>query len=154
MAASMSAAPAAAAIATSSETPLPLSSLEPDSNVNTQRPRKLSQKVNTVSMVYTNGDIFQLPDYTIGDICKAIPPERFERNALRGLGYIARDILLLSITFWLFHHSVTQEYVPSAIVRGVFWSVYGFLNGLFGTRVMGHGSRVWSPIAVCFESIQ
>ncbi|PVH86600.1 hypothetical protein DL98DRAFT_582553 [Cadophora sp. DSE1049] len=116
---STSAAPAAAAIATSSQTPLPLSSLEPDSNVNKERPRKLSQKNDAVPMVDTNGDVFQLPDYTIGDIRKAIPPECFERSALRGLGYIARDITLLSTTFWLFHHFVTPENVPPTIARGL-----------------------------------
>jgi omega-6 fatty acid desaturase (delta-12 desaturase) len=114
-------------------------------------------------MVDTNGDVFQLPDYTIGNIRKAIPPERFEVSALRGLGYIARDITLLLTTFWVFHHSVTPENVPSIIARGLLWSVYGFLNGLFGTGswvmghgswVMGHGSRVWSSIAVPFESSQ
>ena len=52
------AAPAAAAIATSSQTPLPLSSLEPDSNVTKEQPRKLSQKVDAVPMVDTNGDVF------------------------------------------------------------------------------------------------
>ena len=50
-------------------------------------------------MVDTNEDAFQLPDYTIRDIRKAIPPECFERSALRGLDYTARDITLLSTTF-------------------------------------------------------
>ncbi|KAF1994281.1 hypothetical protein P154DRAFT_557366 [Amniculicola lignicola CBS 123094] len=133
-------APVATAIATSSQTPLPLSSVEPDSNVNKERPRKLSQKDDTLPMVDTIRDVFQLPDYTIGDIRKAIPPEYFKRSALRGLGYIAREITLLSTTFWLFHHSVTPENVPSAVAHEILWSVYGFLDGLFGTRlwVMGH----------------
>jgi omega-6 fatty acid desaturase / acyl-lipid omega-6 desaturase (Delta-12 desaturase) len=154
---STSAAPAAAAIATSSQTPLPLSSLEPDSNVNKERPRKLSQKDDAVPMVDTNGDVFQLPDYTIGDIRKAIPPECFERSALRGLGYIARDITLLSTTFWLFHHFVTPENVPPTIARGLLWSVYGFLNGLFGTGlwVMGHecGHQSLSPSKVLNDTV-
>lgn len=140
MAPATPAAPAAAAIATSSQTPLPLSSLELDSNIHEERLRKPSQKDNAVPMVDTNGNVFQLPDYTIGDIRKAIPAECFERSALRGLGYIVRDVTLLAATFWVFHHYVTPENVPSVIARGLLWTVYGFLNGLFGTGlwVMGH----------------
>ncbi|KAF2801005.1 oleate delta-12 desaturase [Melanomma pulvis-pyrius CBS 109.77] len=117
-------APVSAAIATSSQTPLPLSSLEPHSNVIKERLGKLSQKDDAVPM----------------ELRKAIPAECFERNALRGLPYITRDVTALSITFWLFHHLVTPQNISSKIARGLLWSLYGFLNGLFGTGlwVMGH----------------
>lgn len=105
-------APASLALATSSQTPLPFSSLSPHSDVK-KRPVKLPQLGDTMPMVDTNGNVFKLTDYTIQDIRKAIPTECFERSAMRGLFYIIKDIATLSTLLWIFQHFVTPRNVPS-----------------------------------------
>jgi omega-6 fatty acid desaturase (delta-12 desaturase) len=81
----------------------------------------------------TYGNEFELPDFTIKQIRDAIPAHCFERSAIRGLGYVFRDMLLLATTFYLTNTYVTPEYVPNVYVRGALWGVYTFLQGLFGT---------------------
>lgn len=94
----------------------------------------------------TYGNEFEVPDFTIKDIRDAIPTHCFRRSGLRGMAYVFRDLLYLSVTFYLFHNFVTPAYVPSVIVRGALWAVYGFLQGLFGTGIWvlahecGHGA--------------
>ncbi|CAD6570099.1 MAG: Oleate hydroxylase fah12 [Alectoria sarmentosa] len=84
-------------------------------------------------LVDTYGNEFKVPDYTIKQIRDAIPPHCFKRSALRGFAYIARDMLLLASTFYVFHNYATSEYVRSSRVRFGLWVLYGFLQGLFGT---------------------
>jgi omega-6 fatty acid desaturase / acyl-lipid omega-6 desaturase (Delta-12 desaturase) len=90
------------------------------------------------------GKEFEVPTYTIKDIRSAVPPECYHRSALRGFGYILRDVCLLAITF-----SIAQQAIPPIqypAVRILLWSVYGLLNGLFGTGLWilahecGHGA--------------
>ena len=81
----------------------------------------------------TYGNTFKVPDFTIKEIRQAIPPHCFERSALRGYSYIARDVLLLASTFTIWHNYVTPQTVPSTLLRFALWSVYCFLQGLFGT---------------------
>ena len=52
---------------------------------------------------------------------------------MRGLGYVARDIASLAVTFYLFHTYLTPENVPSTPTRALLWGVYTFVQGLFGT---------------------
>jgi omega-6 fatty acid desaturase (delta-12 desaturase) len=100
-------------------------------------------------LVDTYGNEFELPDYTIKDIRDAIPKHCFERSAIRGLGYVARDIAMLAGTFVLFNKFCTPEYVPSYAARAALWAGYTFLQGLFGTGlwVMAHecGHQSFSP---------
>ncbi|KAL8677700.1 MAG: hypothetical protein Q9186_005913 [Xanthomendoza sp. 1 TL-2023] len=84
-------------------------------------------------LVDTYGNTFKVPDFTIKEIRQAIPPHCFERSALRGYSYIARDVLLLASTFTIWHNYVTPQTVPSTLLRLALWSVYGFLQGLFAT---------------------
>ncbi|TDZ36016.1 Oleate hydroxylase FAH12 [Colletotrichum sidae] len=97
----------------------------------------------------TYGNEFTPPDFTIKDIHNAIPKHCFERSALRGFGYIARDIVCLATTFYIFHNFVTPEYVPSKPARVALWGLYTFLQGLFGTGlwVIAHecGHQAFSP---------
>lgn len=109
-----------------------------------------SEEVGTSSkLVDTLGNPFSLPDYTIGDIHKAIPKHCFERSGLRGLGYVARDIVSLAVTFYLTNKFVTPEYVPSTAARAGLWALYTFVQGLFGTGlwVLAHecGHQSFSP---------
>ena len=84
-------------------------------------------------LVDTYGNEFKVPDYTIKQIRDAIPPHCFKRSALRGFAYIARDMLLLASTFYVFHNYATSEYVRSSRLRFGLWVLYGFLQGLFAT---------------------
>ncbi|KAH0564952.1 hypothetical protein GP486_001660 [Trichoglossum hirsutum] len=79
------------------------------------------------------GNEFKLPDFTIKQIRDAIPAEYFERSALFGFGYVFRDLSLLAATFYAFNTHVTPAFVPSFSARFALWSLYSFLNGLFGT---------------------
>lgn len=81
----------------------------------------------------TYGNEFQVPDFTIKQIRSAIPAHCYERSALRGFAYIARDVFLLTSTFYLFHRYVTPDNIHSLVFRFVLWAIYGFLQGLFAT---------------------
>jgi len=77
---------------------------------------------------------FQVPDsFTVDDLRKAIPKECFNRSAVRGLSYVARDIILIIATFCIFQIWLSVDMISSPFVRFTLWSMYGFLNGLFGT---------------------
>ncbi|KAF2156198.1 hypothetical protein K461DRAFT_221463 [Myriangium duriaei CBS 260.36] len=95
------------------------------------------------------GNEFKVPDYTIKDIRDAIPAHCFERSAATGLYYVARDIVSLGVTFYLFNRFVTPEHVPSFPARVVLWGLYTFVQGLFGTGlwVLAHecGHQSFSP---------
>lgn len=97
----------------------------------------------------TYGNEFQIPDYTIKQIYDAIPKHCFERSAATGLYYVFRDLALLAGTFYLFHNYVTPETIASKPVRTGLWTLYTFLQGLFGTGlwVLAHecGHQSFSP---------
>ena len=49
-----------------------------------------TKKITTqTKLIDANGNPFEIPDYTIGDIHKAIPKHCFERSAATGLYYVA-----------------------------------------------------------------
>ncbi|KAF2772287.1 delta-12 desaturase isoenzyme B [Teratosphaeria nubilosa] len=106
--------------------------------------RKPEQK-----LLDTYGNEFKLPDYSIKDIRDAIPKHCYERSAATGLYYVARDIVSLAGTFYLFNTFCTPDYVPSTAARPVLWGVYTFIQGLFGTGlwVLAHecGHQSFSP---------
>jgi len=83
------------------------------------------------------------------DLSNAIPKHCFERSATTGLYYVARDIVLMGSTLALFINFCTPEYVPSWPARAALWTVYTFINGLFGTGlwVLAHecGHQSFSP---------
>ena len=108
-------------------------------------------------LVDTLGNAFELPDYTVEQIRKAIPKHCFERSAIRGLGYVARDVLSLATVFYLANRFVTPETVPSTAVRACLWAAYTFVQGLFGTGlwVMAHecGHQSFSPSKVLNDTV-
>ena len=107
------------------------------------------QREPSQKLVDTYGNEFKLPDYTIKEIRDAIPKHCFERSAVKGLSYVARDMILLATTFYLFNTYCTPEYVPSIALRTGLWTVYTFVQGLFGTGlwVLAHecGHQSFSP---------
>ena len=100
-------------------------------------------------MIDGYGNEFKLPDYTIKQIRDAIPAHCYERSGARGLAYVARDVLSLATTFYIFHNFVTPDTIPSTPVRGILWALYTFVQGLFGTGlwVLAHecGHQSFSP---------
>ncbi|EEP78768.1 hypothetical protein UREG_03614 [Uncinocarpus reesii 1704] len=108
-------------------------------------------------LVDTYGNTFELPDFTIKQIRDAIPAHCFERNGLRGLSYVFRDLLCLGTTFYIFHTYVTAENIPSTPVRAGLWALYTFVQGLFGTGiwVLAHecGHQSFSPSKVFNDTV-
>lgn len=100
-------------------------------------------------LVDTFGNTFEIPDYSINDIHKAIPKHCFERSAATGLYYVARDIVSLATTFYLTNRYLTPGNVPFTAVRVGLWALYAFVQGLFGTGlwVLAHecGHQSFSP---------
>ncbi|KAK5236741.1 hypothetical protein LTR96_007601 [Exophiala xenobiotica] len=108
-------------------------------------------------LVDTYGNSFEIPDYTISDIHKAIPKHCFERSAVTGLYYVARDVASLATTFYLFNRFVTPEYIPSTPLRAGLWFLYTVVQGLFGTGlwVLAHecGHQSFSPSKVLNDTV-
>lgn len=92
-----------------------------------------SEKVSYGRLLDTYGNEFTPPDFTIKDIRDAIPAHCFKRSALRGYGYILRDLTVLSSMFYVFHNYVTPENIPSMPLRAGLWALYTIVQGLFGT---------------------
>lgn len=109
------------------------------------------------TLIDTNGNEFEIPDFTIKQIRDAIPAHCFERSGARGLAYVARDIASLAATFYVFHNYVTPENIPSTVVRGGMWAGYTFVQGLFGTGlwVLAHecGHQSFSPSKVLNDTV-
>ena len=148
--------PARAAMCTSSITQIPEPSVDPP-DLDSTTPRRVKHHRVYGTLLDTNGNDFEPPEFTIKEIRDAIPPESFQRSTLRGLGYVAQDLTLLVCTFYLFNTYVTPRYVPSYTTRFVLWGVYGFLNGLFGTGVwvLAHecGHQAFSPSKVVNDTL-
>ncbi|KAL1868944.1 Oleate hydroxylase fah12 [Diaporthe australafricana] len=106
-------------------------------------------KVSYGKLIDSYGNPFEVPDYTIKDIRDAIPKHCFERDGVRGMGYVLRDMACLAATFYLFHNFVTPEHIPSYPLRFALWGLYTFMQGLFGTGlwVLAHecGHQAFSP---------
>ena len=95
----------------------------------------------------TYGREFHLPDFTMNDILEAIPAECFDRSAVKGLSYVARDLVLIALTGLTAHYTIPL--LPNSTLRFLGWMVYGFVQGLIGTGiwVLAHecGHQAFSP---------
>ena len=113
---------------------------------------KDATKVNYGRLIDTYGNEFTVPDFTIKDIRDAIPKHCFQRSAIRGYGYIIRDMIYLATCFYVFYNYVTPEYIPSKPVRAGLWALYTVFQGLCGTGLWviahecGHGAFSDYPI--------
>ncbi|KAM0691411.1 hypothetical protein Q7P36_010182 [Cladosporium allicinum] len=94
-----------------------------------QKPQTKTQK----KLLDGYGKEFEIPNYTINDIRNAIPKHCFERSAATGLYYVARDIVTLVGTFYLFNKFVTPENIPSYAARWALWALYTVIQGMVGT---------------------
>lgn len=92
---------------------------------------KNNQNAQPLTAIDTYGNVFEVPDYSIGDILGAIPKHCYKRSAIKGLGYVARDIFLMVSAGYLAH-----TYIPllnSVYLRFAAWAFYAFAQSLFGT---------------------
>ena len=94
-----------------------------------------TQQTSYGKLVDTYGNEFKVPEYSFKEIRDAIPPHCFERSAITGFRYIAQDLTLLTTTFYVFNTYVTPSLVPSWYARFALWSLYTFLQGLFGIGI-------------------
>lgn len=127
-----------------------LSSLASDSEI-------LATQQKQQKLMDGYGNEFEIPDYTIGEIHKAIPKHCFERSAATGLYYVARDVTSLAVTFYLTNRFLTAENVPNVFLRGALWALYTFVQGLFGTGlwVLSHecGHQSFSTSKVLNDTV-
>jgi omega-6 fatty acid desaturase / acyl-lipid omega-6 desaturase (Delta-12 desaturase) len=90
-----------------------------------------------------NGDAFVLPTYSMKQVREAIPKHCFHPDTLTSFSYVLRDLSLILVTGYL---SAFIQVLPDSLLRGVFWVIYTFLQGLFGTGLWilahecGHGA--------------
>ena len=105
-----------------------------------------SRKASYGKIVDTYGKEFKVPEYSFKQIKDAIPARCFEKSALTGFRYIVQDLSLIILTFYVFNTYVTESKVPSWYLRFSLWTLYTFLQGLFGIGVWviahecGHGA--------------
>jgi omega-6 fatty acid desaturase / acyl-lipid omega-6 desaturase (Delta-12 desaturase) len=79
----------------------------------------------------TYGREFNVPDFTMNDILEAIPAECFNRSAVKGFGYVARDLTLIGLIGVTAHYTIPL--LPNTALRFLAWMLYGFVQGLVGT---------------------
>lgn len=87
------------------------------------------------ALVDSYGKEFKVLDYDFKQIKDAIPARCFEKSALTGFRYVAQDLALLATTFYVFNTYVTPTAVPSWYTRFCLWTLYTFLQGLFGIGI-------------------
>ncbi|KAK1783364.1 fatty acid desaturase-domain-containing protein [Copromyces sp. CBS 386.78] len=116
-----------------------------------------ADKAEFGKLIDTYGNEFEVPDFTIKDIRDAIPKHCYERSALRSLSYVARDMIYLGVTFYVWNKYVTPEYIPLKAARVVLWGLYTFMQGLFGTGlwVLAHecGHQAFSPSKLINDTV-
>ncbi|ELR03698.1 hypothetical protein VC83_06047 [Pseudogymnoascus destructans] len=90
-----------------------------------------------------NGQVFELPTYTMKMIHDAIPAHCFQPSILRSMAYVVRDYFYVAA---LCYAASYIEYIPNAYARGVAWAAYSVLQGFVFTGIWilahecGHGA--------------
>ncbi len=67
----------------------------------------------------------------MNDILEAIPAECFNLSAVRGAGYVTKDLLLIAFTGLAAWYMIRM--LPNVVLRFLEWMVYAFVQGCFGT---------------------
>ncbi|KAM3337233.1 delta(12)-fatty-acid desaturase FAD2 [Capsicum galapagoense] len=82
---------------------------------------KIEEKKNPLQRAPTSK-----PPFTIGDIKKAIPPHCFERSFIRSFSYLAQDLIVVFISYYIastYFHLLPFPY--SYLAWPVYWVVQG-----------------------------
>ncbi|RDW85960.1 hypothetical protein BP5796_04285 [Coleophoma crateriformis] len=98
-------------------------------------PKLAAQRAKYGMLMDASGNEYVVPDYTLKQIYDAIPKECFERNVLKSLRYLCQDIALITGTFLAFSTYNTSDYISSPIIRFALWSVYSFMQMIFGCGI-------------------
>ncbi|PHT67071.1 Omega-6 fatty acid desaturase, endoplasmic reticulum [Capsicum annuum] len=75
--------------------------------------------------------------FTIGDIKKAIPPHCFQRSLIRSFYYVARDLLLVSVFYYIattYFHLLPSSYCYLA------WLTYWIVQDCWHLPLLCHGN--------------
>jgi hypothetical protein len=83
---------------------------------------------------------FTLPTLSIGQIRSQIPAHCFERDAIRSMGYVVADGVIITSLWWL--ATWIDIVVPAGPLRWAVWAGWMFLQGCFftGWWVLAHGT--------------
>jgi omega-6 fatty acid desaturase (delta-12 desaturase) len=91
-----------------------------------------------------NGNVFELPTFTMKQIHDSIPAHCFKPSTLRSMAYVVRDFFYMSVLAYV---AVTYiPLLPNIYLRGAAWALYTTLQGLVFTGVWilahecGHGA--------------
>ncbi|KAK6464870.1 fatty acid desaturase-domain-containing protein [Scheffersomyces coipomensis] len=87
-----------------------------------------------LTAIDTYGNEFKVPDYSIKDILKAIPPHCYERRLIESFYYVFRDIFcMVSLGY------VANTFIPiistNNYVKFALWAGYVWMQGLLGTGI-------------------
>ncbi|KAH7303203.1 fatty acid desaturase-domain-containing protein [Stachybotrys elegans] len=91
-----------------------------------------------------DGNVYELPDFTIKQIREAIPPHCFQPSAVRGLLYTLRDYLYLGTMAYTTYYFVPL--IPYSFLRALCYGVYSMVAGMVMTGIWiiahecGHGA--------------
>lgn len=91
------------------------------------------KQTEQLTAIDTFGNVFEVPDYSIKDILKAIPSHCYERRVIESFYYVFRDIFFLAGFYYLANTFIPK--IPYMAVRGLLWSCYTIVQGLFGTGI-------------------
>ncbi|KAG8981563.1 hypothetical protein FRB94_009454 [Tulasnella sp. JGI-2019a] len=107
-------------------------------------------------------DKYVVPNLTISDLLKVIPPHCFERNGWRSALYLLQDIAVLAVLLyavfnWIPLISPENLYLPHPALykaaRFAAWAAYSFVAGIQGIGLFyvghecGHGAFATSKVA-------
>lgn len=91
-----------------------------------------------------NGNVFELPNYTMKEIYDAIPAHCFKPSILRSMAYVVRDYFYVSTLIYL---AVTYiPLIPNLYLRFAAWVAYTTVQGFVFTGIWilahecGHGA--------------
>lgn len=105
----------------------------------TQRPSAAGRRTNGAEALSKEQ---QFPD--INTLRNAIPAHCFEASLVTSVGYLVRDVALITALGWAALEYIPQ--LPEPAMRWAAWAAYGFVQGLFATGLWilahecGHGA--------------
>lgn len=100
----------------------------------TQRTGNVAQlSQSKLVAVDTYGNEFEVPNYTMKEILKAIPDHCYERRLWESFYYVFRDIACIAVSAYVANTCIPLLSHP--VLRGVAWAAYAVVQGLFGTGI-------------------
>jgi len=91
-----------------------------------------------------NGNVFELPHFTMKEIHDAIPAHCFKPSIVRSMAYVVRDFFYYSVLIYV--ATTYIPLIPSAPLRALAWAAYTTVAGFVFTGIWilahecGHGA--------------